>query len=186
MRSNRNSSRLNLSSHAKVRSTRMRNAWMAALKKPLAPALGRLAVAGILWDIGDQAGIENALPIVRGIKATIEVEIGAPQVQPNLLGHLLQTFQALGKEYHVRCIHGSHGDGSQHRAVVVDDRDDFLPLLVFVARVVNPIAPFLATVLVPSPCSTLVSRCFSAARCCTLAMKACQRGSEHEWNRKLG
>jgi hypothetical protein len=144
------------------------------VEQPLAPALGRLAVAGILWDVRDHAGIENALPIVRGIKATIEVEVGPPQVQPNLLGHLLQTFQALGKEYHVRCIHGSHGDGSQHRAVVVDDRDDFLPLLVFVARVANPIAPFLATVLVPSPCSTLVSRCFSAARCFTLAMKACQ------------
>jgi hypothetical protein len=144
------------------------------VEQPLAPTLGRLAVAGILWDIGDQAGIENALPMVRGLKATIEVEIGAPQVHPTLLGHLLQTFQALGQECHVRCIHGSHGDGSQHRAVVVDARDDFLPLLVFVARVRNPIAPFLATVLVPSPGSTLVSRCFSAARCVTLAIQACQ------------
>jgi hypothetical protein len=35
---------------------------------------------------------------------------------------------------------------------------------VFVAGVANPIAPFLATVLVPSPCSIQRSRCFSAAR----------------------
>jgi hypothetical protein len=68
------------------------------VEQPLAPTLGPLAVAGILWDVGDQAGIDNALPIVRGITATIEVEIGTPQVQPTLLDHLLQTFQALGKE----------------------------------------------------------------------------------------
>src|SRR5229473_4848721 len=58
--------------------------------------------------------------------------------------------------------------------MVVDDRDDLLPFLVFVARVANPIAPFLATVLVPSPWSTLISSCFSAARCRTLATNACQ------------
>src|SRR4029434_6217478 len=38
----------------------------------------------------------------------------------------------------------------------------------------NAIAPFLATVLVPSPWSTRVSSCCSAARCRTLAMNACQ------------
>src|SRR5712691_3371861 len=58
--------------------------------------------------------------------------------------------------------------------MVVDDGDDFLALLVFVARVANPIAPFLATVLVPSPWSTLISRRFSVARCRTLATNACQ------------
>src|SRR2546427_3236101 len=52
--------------------------------------------------------------------------------------------------------------------------EDLLALLVFIARVANPIAPFLATVLVPSPWRTLRSSCFSATRCCTLAMKACQ------------
>src|SRR5712691_4287079 len=143
------------------------------VEEPLASALGVLAVAGILWDVGDHAGIENALPIVRGIKAAIEVEVGSSQVQPDLLGHLLQGLQALGKEHHIRLIHRSHGEGGQDRVMVVYDRYHFLPLLVFVARVANPIAPFLATVLVPSPWSTLVSRCFSAARCRTLAINAC-------------
>jgi hypothetical protein len=46
--------------------------------------------------------------------------------------------------------------------MIVDDGNDFLTLLMFVARVTNPIAPFLATVLVPSPWSTLRSSCFSA------------------------
>ena len=34
------------------------------VEAPLAPALGALAVARILGDVGNQARIENALPIV--------------------------------------------------------------------------------------------------------------------------
>jgi hypothetical protein len=67
---------------------------------------------GIRLNVGDHAGIEHALAIVSGIKAAIEVEVGASQVHPDLLGHLLQGLQALGKEHQIRFIHGSHGDGS--------------------------------------------------------------------------
>ena len=79
MRSNRRRSRLNLSSHAKVRSTRLLNAWMASLKKRLRPR-GGLTIARIFFDVRNQPRIEDALPIACGIKATIEVEIGASQV----------------------------------------------------------------------------------------------------------
>jgi len=82
------------------------------VEEAFASTLGHLAVARILLDVGDHAGIENALPIARGIKAAIEVEVGPSQVQPDLLGHLLQGLQALGKEHHIRFIDGSHGDGS--------------------------------------------------------------------------
>ena|SRR2546422_9695167 len=58
----------------------------SGVEEPLAPALGALAVAGILGDVGDQAGIENALPIVRRIKAAIEIQIGTSEVQPDLFG----------------------------------------------------------------------------------------------------
>ena len=58
--------------------------------------------------------------------------------------------------------------------MVVDDRDDLLAFLVFIARVANAIPPFLATVLVPSPWSTRRSRCFSVERWATLARNACQ------------
>ncbi len=92
---------MNLSSQAKVRSTRIRKAWMASLKNRFRPRL---------VDVGDQARIENALPIVRGIKAPIEVEVGASEVQPDLFGHLLQRLQTLRKEYHICCIDGSHWD----------------------------------------------------------------------------
>src|SRR6266852_2233829 len=57
--------------------------------------------------------------------------------------------------------------------MIVDDGNDLLALLVFIPREPNAIPPFLATVLVPSPWSTLRSSCFSAARCRTLATNAC-------------
>ncbi len=82
-----------------------------SVEEAFAPPLGGLTVAGIFLDIGDQAGIENALAIVRGVKAAIKVEIGPSQVQPNLFGHLLQGFQALWEQDHVGLIDGRHGDG---------------------------------------------------------------------------
>jgi len=64
------------------------------VEEAVASAFRGLAVAGILFDIGDQAGIENARAIVRGIKATIKVEIGTSEVQPDLFGYLLQGAEA--------------------------------------------------------------------------------------------
>jgi len=58
------------------------------VEEPLAPALGRLAVARILFDVGDEARIENALPIACGIKAAIEVEVGSLEIYTNFFGHL--------------------------------------------------------------------------------------------------
>ena len=50
------------------------------IEESFAPSLGALAVAGILLNVGDHAGIESALAIVRGINASIEIQIGASQV----------------------------------------------------------------------------------------------------------
>ena len=65
------------------------------VEQAFASALRGLAVAGILFDVGNQAGIENALPIVRGIKTTIEVKVGSTEIDTHLFGHLFQRFQAL-------------------------------------------------------------------------------------------
>jgi len=37
-------------------------------------------------------------------------------------------FQALGKEYHIRFMHGSHRKGSHDLALVIRQGDDFLAL----------------------------------------------------------
>ena len=82
------------------------------IEEPLASALGSFAIAWILFDVRNQPRIEDALPIACGVKATIEVEIGASQISTDLFRHLLQGVQSLGQEHHIRFIHRSHGDGS--------------------------------------------------------------------------
>jgi hypothetical protein len=67
------------------------------IEEPLAPPLGALAVAEILFDIGDHASIENALSIVRGIKTRVEIQIGSSKVQADRFGHPLQGFHTIGQ-----------------------------------------------------------------------------------------
>src|SRR5882724_3156603 len=144
------------------------------VEEAFAAALRRLAITRILCDVRDHAGVEYALAIGERIKAPIEGEIGAVQVQPHFFGHLFQRLQALRQQHHIGLIDGCHGDGRYDVAMMVNDGHDLLALLVFVPREAHAIAPFLATVLVPSPWSTRRSSCFSVARCRTLATNACQ------------
>jgi hypothetical protein len=72
------------------------------VEEAFAAALGALAIARILFDVGDQAGVENALPIGDGVKAAIKIEIGASEVHSHLFGHLLQRFQPLEEQDHIR------------------------------------------------------------------------------------
>ena len=65
------------------------------IEEPLASSLGALAVAGILCEVGDQAGIENALAIALGIKARVEIQIGSCKVQTDRFGHSLQGLQTI-------------------------------------------------------------------------------------------
>ena len=62
------------------------------IEEPLPSTLGGFAIAWVFFDVRNHAHIENAFAVVRGIKAAIEVEIGASQVQTYLLRHLLQRF----------------------------------------------------------------------------------------------
>src|SRR5215510_13645721 len=66
-----------------------------SVEQAFASALRGLAVTGILFDVGNHAGIENALPIVRGIKTTIEVQVGSTEIDTHLFGRLFQRLQAL-------------------------------------------------------------------------------------------
>ena len=60
------------------------------VEEAFAAALRRLTITRILFDVRNHAGVEYALAIGDRIKATIEVEIGASQVQTDLFSHLLQ------------------------------------------------------------------------------------------------
>ena len=143
------------------------------LAQPRAPALGPLAVAGMFLEGGEHAGMEQALPMVRGIKAAVEGEGGAAHVAPDRLGSLLQGLQARRKEPHRRVMDGSHGAGSADRTMVVRDRADLLALRVFVPCIPPALPPFWATGWVPSPGRRRRARGFAVARGATLAPTAC-------------
>jgi hypothetical protein len=112
------------------------------------------------------------MPMACGITAAIAVEGGATQVRPDLRGHRLQGVEPLRHQEPVGLRDGSHRGGCDDRALRVGDRDPLLPCLRRVSRLSNAIAPCVAMVVVPSPGSTLGSRCVAAARWATRAMHA--------------
>ena len=57
-----------------------------SVEETFASALGRLAMARMLCDIGDQTGMEDARAIASGIKAPIEIEIRSTEAHPSLFG----------------------------------------------------------------------------------------------------
>jgi hypothetical protein len=143
------------------------------IEQTLSYPLHVLLMARILLDVGDHACIEHALAMVRGIKASIEIQRGSSKLQTDRLGHPLQGFETLRQQHHVRRMDGRHREWRPHIAMVVRDGNDLLALLVFVTRVPNTVSPFLATVLVPSPWSIRTSSFFSSERWATRAMNAC-------------
>jgi hypothetical protein len=110
------------------------------VEQPFATALGTLAL--VLFDVGNQAGVEDRFAIGRRVKATIEVDIGALEVQPALLAYPLQSLQSFRQQHRIGFIDGRDGKGCQYIAVVVNDGDDFFALLVFMTGVPNAVAAF--------------------------------------------
>jgi hypothetical protein len=62
------------------------------IEQTLSSSFRVLSIARILFDVGDHAGIEDALAIVRGIKAGVEIQVGSCQCKTNRFGHPLQGF----------------------------------------------------------------------------------------------
>jgi hypothetical protein len=115
----------------------------------------------------------HAMPMTSGIRTAIEVAGGASQVRPDLRGHLLHGVEPLRPQEHVGLMDGSHRGGYDDRLMMVGDRDTFFPCPRRVPRLSHFITPVVATVLVPSPWSTLISRGVADARWATRAMHAC-------------
>jgi hypothetical protein len=100
------------------------------VEPPLAPALGALAVARVLGDVGEQTGLEDALPMVRRIKAAIEIARGPSAVSPDLCRHFFPRLEALGQQHPICFIARSHGHRRSDIPSVVEDRAAFVPRLV--------------------------------------------------------
>jgi hypothetical protein len=112
------------------------------VEPPLAPALGRLAVAWVFFDVRDQPRIEDRLAIRLGIEPPVEIEIRARELQPCQPGHPPERFETLRKQNRIRGIDRRHRQGSQYIAVVVNDRDDLFALLVLVAGIADAVPAF--------------------------------------------
>jgi hypothetical protein len=82
------------------------------MEEAFASALGRLAGARILFDVGEQARMDNALPIVCGIKAAIEVERGTSEVQPGCLATCCKAFSPCGPRIMSVSLTGATGKGA--------------------------------------------------------------------------
>lgn len=104
----------------------------SGIEEPFPPTRWALAVAEMLCDVRDHAGVEHALAIVGGINARVEIQRGAFQVQPDLFGDC-QGLQPLRQQDHVCLIHRCDWERRQHIAMVVGDGHDLLPLLVLIA-----------------------------------------------------
>ena len=82
-----------------------------SIEEPFTPSLGALAVAGILFDIGDHARIEHTLTIVRGIKASVEIQIGSSKVTPTVLATLFKALRPSGSRTMSVTLTGAMGSG---------------------------------------------------------------------------
>ncbi len=65
------------------------------IEQTLSSPLHVLSIARILFDVWDHASIEDTLTVVRGIKASVEIQLGSSEVQTDRFGHSLQGFQSL-------------------------------------------------------------------------------------------
>ena len=146
------------------------------IKEALAPPFGLLAVPWILFDVRPQSSIEYAFAIGFAVKASIQIEHGTWQSKASGTSDSFEVLQPLGQQHHVHLVNRGNRQGRQDVAVVVHQRDHFLPRLVFVAAIPDSLAPFLATVFAPSPWSRERSNFWAASRCLTEATKA--RSSE--------
>src|SRR5271157_848160 len=115
----------------------------SGIEQPLPPTLRGLPIARVFLDVRYETRVEDRFAIVRGVEPAIQVEVGTLKVQIRESGHALQTVQPLWQEHRICFVDWCDGNRRQHESVVVDDREDFFALLVFVAGIADPIAAFL-------------------------------------------
>src|SRR3954452_2263229 len=113
------------------------------IEQPFAPTLRGLPIARIFLDVWNQPRVEDRFAVVPGIEPAIEIEIRTADFQIRQSGYALQGVQSVRKKHGIRFIDRRHRKRGQHKAVVLDDREYFLALLMFVAGIADAISPFL-------------------------------------------
>src|SRR5208337_2597552 len=108
------------------------------IEQPLPPTLRGLPIARVFLDVRYEARVEDRFAIVPGVESAIQVEVGTIKVQIRESGHALQRGQPLWQEHRICFVDWCYRNRRQHESVVVDDREDFFALLVFVAGIADP------------------------------------------------
>jgi hypothetical protein len=142
----------------------------------LAPPFALLAVPWIRFDIRPQPSIDYAFASGFAGKASLQIEHGTWQSKASGTSDSFAVLQPWGQQPHGHLVNRGNRQGRPDVAVVVHQRDHFLPRLVFGAALPDSSAPFLATVFAPSPGSRERANLWAASSCLTEAPKA--RSSE--------
>jgi hypothetical protein len=115
----------------------------------------RLGIAAIGIDHRlHVVSFDNVLGVL-GVKASIQRDGRASEINANLSGEVHQRGQGFRQNDGVLLIDGLHGERTDHETLVVYDRQFFFTFLVLMTRIAE--APFFTTVLEPSPWRTEVS-----------------------------
>src|SRR5947209_3979779 len=109
----RSRSRLNLSSQAKVRSTRIRNAWMAALKKRLRPRFGVLRLRGFSLILGIRPALKMHVRLCAESKPPSRLREAPLRSSPTCLATCFKALRPCGNRTMSVSLTGATGTGAQ-------------------------------------------------------------------------
>ncbi len=110
-----------------------------------------ITVADVLLDIGSESRTTNSPAVLPGIESGIKVEIPVRDVQLQCADRTPEERESSREQLHVAAVHRCRTDRSDDIAGGIDDGDDLAAFLVLMPRIADLLAPFLATVFVPSP-----------------------------------
>ena len=111
----------------------------------------RIPVADVLFDVWPEPRTTDRPAVLPGIESGIEVQIPVRDVQLQCAGCPSEKRQSSRQQLHVAAIYRCCEDRSDDVSCGIDNGDDLAALLVLVPRIADLLAPFLATVFVPSP-----------------------------------
>src|SRR3954451_16815699 len=127
LNSKRNSNRLNLSSHAKVRSTHSRNEWMAALNSRFRPRLGAFRLRGFSLTLGTSPALNIALRLRLESKPPSRLRYAPPISKSVSLATRFKAFSPSGRSTVSASFTGATGNGANTK-----------PLFSTIARTFSP------------------------------------------------
>src|SRR6266446_9216497 len=120
MYSKRRSNRLHLSSHANVRSTRSRHAWIAVLNSLLRPRFVALRLRGFSLMFGIIPALKIALRFALESHPPSRLRYAPSSTKPVSLAPRLSALRPSGSSTVSALLTGATGRGGQHIPVVFD------------------------------------------------------------------